>query len=123
ELSCFAEDWPRWRWPNRDGIVVDESWTDRWPASGPPVVWRTNVGTGFSSIVVVGDCLYTAGKQDEMDSLYCLRTSDGSVVWQHRYPSPLDDRFFEGGPTASPTLDQDRVFYLSRGGEVGCLDA
>jgi outer membrane protein assembly factor BamB len=58
-----------------------------------------------------------------MDSLYCLRTSDGSVVWQHRYPSPLDDRFFEGGPTASPTLDQDRVFYLSRGGEVGCLDA
>ena len=123
ELSCFAEDWPRWRGPNRDGIVVDESWTDRWPASGPPVVWRTNVGTGFSSIVVVGDCLYTAGNQDEMDSLYCLRTSDGSVVWQHRYPSPLDDRFFEGGPTASPTLDQDRVFYLSRGGEVGCLDA
>ena len=124
--GCFsmasAEDWTRWRGPNLDGISRETHWIAEWPQAGPKILWSCDVGTGFSSIVVQGERAYTMGHVDENDVVYCLDVNDGHTLWTHEYKTPLDDRDFEGGPTSTPTVDGDRLYVLSRAGDLFCLD-
>lgn len=116
-----AEDWPRWRGPQGNGISRETRWNHRWPKDGPKLQWRANVGVGFSSMVVSHGRVFTIGNRDNVDTVWCLDSADGKVLWQHDYESPLDDRFFEGGPTSTPTIDGDRVYTLGRQGDLFCF--
>jgi outer membrane protein assembly factor BamB len=117
-----ADDWPNWRGPNRSGVSNENQWIDQWPADGPSIRWRAEVGTGFSSIVVANGRVFTLGNQDDIDTLCCFSATDGQVLWKYAYPAPLDDRYFEGGPTSTPTIDGDSVYMLSRAGELASLN-
>lgn len=116
-------DWYRWRGPNLDGISQETEWSDNWPKSGPLVAWKANVGTGFSSFVVSQGRVYTMGNVEDRDRVACLSANDGAISWEHTYECPLDDNMFEGGPTSTPTVDEDRLYSLSRQGDLFCLDA
>lgn len=120
---AYGQDWPARRGPANNGISSETNWSDQWPADGPPVLWRAEVGTGFSGMVVAADRLFTMGNREEMDSIVCLDANNGQLIWQHQYASPLDDRDFEGGPTSTPTVDENRLYSLSRAGDLFCLDA
>jgi len=124
-LPAFAEaaDWPCWRGPQRNGISVETGWSDQWPASGPPVLWKASVGVGFSTVAVAKGRLVTMGNADNKDTVVCLDAETGKKVWSHTYDAPLEDKLFEGGPTATPTIDDERVYTLSRWGDVFCFDA
>ena len=116
-----GEDWHRWRGPNADGISNESDWSSQWPDGKPKIAWTRSVGTGFSSIVVSGNSAFTIGHVDDQDVIVSLSIADGREVWRHGYDAPLDDRDFEGGPTSTPTIDGDRVYVLSRGGDLFCL--
>lgn len=118
-----GEDWPIWRGPNRDGISPEENLQIEWPLAGPSIAWKANVGTGFSSIVVSAGRAFTIGNRDNTDTVYCLDADTGEVRWKHSYQSPLNDKFFEGGPTSTPTVDGDRVYTLSQAGDLFCFEA
>ncbi len=118
-----GEDWYRWRGPRLDGISTESDWKVQWPASGPPVAWKTPLGVGFSSVAIAQGRLYTMGNEEDHDTVHCLEAASGTAVWRHKYDAPLDDREFEGGPTATPTVDGDRVYTLSRQGLLFALDA
>lgn len=119
----FAEDWPCWRGPERNGVSREDSWNDGWSDSGPVQLWKAKVGIGFSSTTIANGRLYTIGNTDDVESVVCLDVLSGKLLWKHDYACPLDDRFFEGGPTSTPTIDGDSVFVLSRTGEVKSLKA
>jgi outer membrane protein assembly factor BamB len=119
----IAGDWPRWRGPNLNGISDETGWLDQWPKDGPPVAWKNAVGTGYSSVAVSQGRLYTMGNKDDRDAIFCVDAITGQGVWTHSYPADLGDLNFEGGPTATPTVDGDRVYTLSRWGDVFCLEA
>jgi outer membrane protein assembly factor BamB len=121
--TANGDDWPNWRGPLKNGVSGEKSWQQTWPANGPSVLWKANVGIGFSSVTVAKGRLYTMGNADNQDSVICLDTKSGNVLWKHSYDCPLEDRFFEGGPTSTPTVDGDRVYTLSRQGDVFCFDA
>ena len=116
-----GEDWHRWRGPNADGISNESDWSSQWPDGKPKIAWTRSVGTGYSSIVVSGNSAFTIGHVDDQDVIVSLSIADGREVWRHGYDAPLDDRDFEGGPTSTPTIDGDRVYVLSRGGDLFCL--
>jgi outer membrane protein assembly factor BamB len=120
--GAFADDWPAWRGPRRDGISAETGWKDQWGPDGPQVLWRAEVGTGFSSFAVAQGRAFTLGNQDEKDTVTCFEAETGRVLWTHAYPSDLGDHFFEGGPTATPTVSGEFVYTLGRGGELWCLD-
>lgn len=122
KVIARGEDWYRWRGPNHDGISLESGWSNQWPGGKPKIAWRQSVGIGFSSIVVRGDNAFTIGHQDGQDVIVCLSVSDGSELWRYGYEAALDDRDFEGGPASTPTIDGDRLYVLSRGGELFCLD-
>lgn len=121
--ELHADDWPRWRGPNRDGVSTETDWSHDWPESGPKVLWHASVGTGFSSIAVSQRRLVTLGNRENIDSIWCFDADTGKEIWSHEYDSPLDDRFFEGGPTSTPTIDDDKVYSLGRQGDLFCLEA
>ncbi len=120
--TAQATDWPQWRGPSRNGIS-DESVTTTFPSAGPRVLWQASVGTGFSSMSVAKGRLYTLGHEGEQDTVFCFDAKTGKEVWKHSYPAELGDKYFEGGPTSTPTVSGDHVFTLSRWGDLFCFEA
>ena len=122
-LGAGPVDWYRWRGPDLNGISKEAGWQARCPAEGPKKLWKGSVGTGFSSFSVSGGLVYTMGNTNDTDSTFCLDARTGKVVWHHSYPCPLDPNNFEGGPCATPTVADGRVYTFSRKGHLFCLDA
>lgn len=121
--SLRADDWPNYRGPRHDGVSAETGWNTHWPAGGPPVLWKTNVGLGLSSFAVAGGRVYTAGNSDNTDTIFCFNASTGKAIWKYSYPSDVGDKFFEGGTTATPTVDGKCVYVLGRWGGLFCFDA
>ena len=115
--------WPQWRGPDRNGLSAETGWRTQWPEGGPKQLWKFNAGTGCSSVSVVKDRVFTMGNANDQDTVWCLDAASGNVVWKHAYACPLDPHLFEGGPGATPTVDGDRVYTLSRAWHLHCLDA
>jgi outer membrane protein assembly factor BamB len=119
-----AGDWPFLRGPHHNGVSAETGWVSRWPDSGPRVAWRTNVGVGASSVVVVGDRVITMGSRKDAneDIVWCLDADSGRVLWQYAYPSKFDARQFEGGTASTPTVDGPFVYTLGYEGQLHCLN-
>ncbi len=122
--TTIADDWPFFRGPNCNGVSAETDWTADWPAAGPRIAWRTNVGVGASSVVVTGDWLITMGslKGKDEDVVWCLDVNSGRVLWQFTYDSKFDARQFEGGPASTPTVDGSHVYALGYLGPIFCLE-
>ncbi len=124
--SCAAQlgaaDWPQWRGPQHSGISIETTWSADWSAGPPQAIWEAAVGIGFASVAVAEGRLVTAGHADGKDTVWCLSTSTGEVLWTHRYACPIWDRQHEGGPGATPAIADRRVYTLSREGHLFCLD-
>ncbi len=118
-----AMDWPCWRGPAHNGVSAESGWLDQWPAAGPAIAWKAQVGLGYSSFVIAGGRAFSAGHAEEKDTVFCFDAATGKVVWKHSYPSDVGDKFFDGGTTGTPTIDGERVFWLSRWGDTFCFNA
>ena len=51
--------WTQWGGPNRNFETQGAGLADKWPASGPRVLWKRALGEGYSSILVENGILYT----------------------------------------------------------------
>lgn len=117
-LSAAAEDWPQWLGPNQNGITDEEIE----PEFGG-VVWRAEVGTGFSSMSIADGRVYTMGHEGGMEIVWCLDAETGNPLWKHSYRAQLLPNLHEGGPAATPTVHRDSVFTLGKDGKAFCLNA
>jgi outer membrane protein assembly factor BamB len=118
-----AADWYRYRGPDLNGISTETGWQTHWPADGPKRLWKASVGTGFSSVSVSHGHIYTMGNSGTSDTVFCFDAATGATIWKYSYPCPLDPHFYEGGTSCTPTVDGDRVYSISRKGDLFCLDA
>lgn len=116
----YANDWPQWRGPQRNGKIDSSIKFDQ--QTEFITKWTAEVGVGFSSMVIVDDLLVTMGHQDEQDRITCLNALTGEELWQHAYPAALDPNLFEGGPTATPAIAAGMVYTIGRQGLVHCLE-
>ena len=122
-FSLQAEDWPRWRGPDLNGISKEKNWTTAWPKEGPKQLWKADVGVGFSAVAVANGRVFTMGNNNGRDTVYCFDAEKGGLIWKHSYECVLDPRFYEGGTSATPTVDGDRVYTISKRGDVFCFEA
>ena len=118
-----AADWPQWRGPDQNGISKETGWESLWPASGPKQLWKAQVGQGYSSFAVSKGRVFTTGNDKDQETIFCLDANTGAEIWKHTFESKLDPKYYDGGTSATPTVDEGRVFTISKRGLVQCLDA
>ena len=113
-----AADWPIWRGPNHDGISAEK-------LAGTVVkkLWNAQIGIGFASFTVAEGRVYTTGHADGKDTVFCLDAASGKQVWKHDYAADLGDKYYEGGTSATPTIEGGKAYHLSRWGDLFCFDA
>ena len=122
-LSVAALDWPNFRGPDHNGISKETGWTTKWPADGPKQLWKAKVGMGFASFSVSKERVYTTGNSSDSDSVFCFDANTGKEIWKYSFSAPLDPKYYEGGTSATPTVDGDFVYTFSKRGVIHCLDA
>src|SRR5262245_23248482 len=116
-FPAFADDWPQWRGPSRDGISAEKDLAQTWNSNGPPVLWMARgLGVGFSSVSVVGNRIYTMGDSGEFSFVHALDAAEkGKIVWSTRIGKPGDDH---PRTRSTPTVDGDRVYALGQWGDL-----
>ena len=121
--AIWAEDWPNWRGPGRDGISQETDWDPGRLTDGPDFLWRKQIGIGFSSMAVVDGRVYAMGNtgkqsdkndQDQTDVVWCFNAKTGDQVWKHAYASPLLPRNYEGRPQRHPYGRGGRVLHAEQ---------
>ena len=114
--SLFSADWPNWLGPTQDGVSTETQWGN----DLDNLQWKSKVGVGFSSVVVANGRLFTMGhdgqKRGGKETVYCLDAKTGKQNWSHSYEAPLVDYLHEGGPCATPTVDGNTVYAISKHG-------
>ena len=122
--GVFAQDWPQWRGPNRDGKVTGFTAPDTWPAAFVEK-WKTTVGSGDGTPALMGGKLYVFARQDDDEVTLCLNASDGSQLWQDKYAAQAvtGAASRHPGPRSSPAVAEGKVVTLGVGGVFSCLDA
>ena len=121
--SVRADDWPQWRGPERNGISKESGWAFQWPDEGPKIAWKAKVGLGYSSFVVADGRAYTVGFANSQDTVFCFDANSGNELWKHSYKAELGDKYFQGGTTGTPAIEGNRLYWLSRWGDLFCFEA
>lgn len=119
--NAVVTDWPVFRGPAGNGIVRNAKWNPQLPSS-PKQLWTAELGTGFSSFSVSGNRVVSMGHDSGQDYVWCLDLNTGKNLWSQNYPCALVDNLHEGGPAGTPCIDGDRVYTLSKEGQLGCFD-
>jgi len=125
--TVLGDDWPVYRGPNHNGFSNETNWKADWGPAGPKKLWTKSIGVGFSSITVADGRAYMTGNSGEKsgakDTIFCVDANTGKEIWTRSYECPLEPKYYEGGTLASPTVDKDVVYTISKIGDLFCLDA
>ena len=117
-----APEWSQYRGPSRTGISGEPGTLANWSGAGPVELWVSQVGTGYASMTIADGRLYTTGNRTNLDTVYCLNATNGQVLWSHSYPALLDPNQYEGGTSATPMVDGDRLYTVSKWGDLFCFN-
>lgn len=122
-MNVFAQNWPHWRGPNKNGIVESTNLPLKWSKT-KSVVWRVKLpGPGPSTPIIWGHRIYlTAADENEL-VLICIDKS-GKQIWEKALSK--GDRVYYGGESnntaPSPTTDGKHVWAFFGTGDFVCVD-
>jgi outer membrane protein assembly factor BamB len=127
-----AAHWRQWGGPDRNFMVAASGLADAWPEGGPPVVWSRPLGTGHSAIVASDGRLFTmyrrgngrekGGPFDAEEAVVALDRETGKTLWEHKYPSKLEDFNFGAGPHSTPLVVGERLFTIGTNKQMFAFD-
>jgi len=122
--TVFADDWPVFRGPQRNGISSETAWLSKWTTT-PNQLWKASVGEGLTSVTVKAGRLFVVGHAQGKDTVFCFDANTGAEVWKFSYFAPALSATKPDypGPRATPTANADEVYSISRDGQVFCLIA
>ncbi len=127
---AMATDWPQFRGPNRDGNWDETGILETFPRTGLKIRWRHPVGGGFSSPVVAQGRVFVSDveltKPSPRERVHCFEEKTGKVLWVFGYKENYLEWTFVpergAGPTATPIVEQERIYVVGAYGYVHCLD-
>ena len=122
-VAAGESDWPQFLGPSRNGVYEGPAISGAWPGSGPPVLWRKSVGEGFSGVVVQSGRLILFHRIESRERVECLQAQTGRMLWHYDYPTDYRDDFgFDGGPRATPSVWEGKVYTFGAQGVLHCLE-
>lgn len=121
--QAAGSDWPQFLGPERNGIYRGPALLETWPAGGPRVVWRRQVGQGLSGPVVVEDRVILFHRVADREIVEALDARTGTPRWQYAYPTSYRDDFgFDEGPRAVPVVAGGIIYTFGAEGQLHAVD-
>jgi outer membrane protein assembly factor BamB len=118
-----GSDWPRLLGPDANGVSPETGLLASWPASGPPIAWQKNIGTGYSAPSIRGQQLILHHRLRQEEIVECLDAASGSPRWRYAYPTAYTDPYgYNNGPRCTPLLTSNRCYTFGAEGKLVCLD-
>jgi len=112
-------DWPQFLGPERNGVYLGPALAESWPAGGPRVVWKKEVGQGFSGPVVTQGRVILFHRVADQEVVESLDARTGNPQWRYAYPTSYRDDFgFDPGPRAAPVVANDIVYTFGAEGQL-----
>ncbi|NUM55816.1 MAG: PQQ-binding-like beta-propeller repeat protein [Candidatus Hydrogenedentes bacterium] len=120
---AVAGESPQFRGPNRDGVFADETGLLKsWPEGGPKKLWvAAGIGRGYSSVSVAGGKIYVTGMRDDETGVLSIFDLSGKLERTIPYGKETMEKQAPGA-RSTPTLDGERVYFLSGIGVLYCID-
>lgn len=120
-------DWPAFRGPNRDGLVYGTHLSTDW-STPPKALWRQLAGPSWSSMIVIGERVFTQEQRGETEVVVCLDAATGNELWVHADKARHQDGESGAGPRGTPAYvggvrGGGRIVALGGDGTLNCLDA
>jgi outer membrane protein assembly factor BamB len=126
EAQRPSTDWTQWRGPNRDGAIAAFAAPATWPETLMRR-WKVEVGTGYSTPIVVGDRVYQFSRVGENETMTAFDAASGKQLWQGGYPAPftmMSATVQHGpGPKSTPAFFNGRLYSIGMTGTVTAWDA
>jgi outer membrane protein assembly factor BamB len=122
----FAQDFPQWRGPNRDGAATGFTAPATWPAQLKQK-WKIPVGEGHASPVIANNRVYLISRAGENEVVRALDLASGKQAWQDTYPVAYQMNpaaMGHGkGPKSTPTLSNGKLYTFGITGTLSAYDA
>lgn len=118
-------NFPEFLGPGRRGIVSGVKLNPDWNSQPPTLVWKQDIGEGWSGFAAVDGWAYTLEQRGALECVTCYQIADGKLRWIHENPQRYEDTPGVGrvGPRSTPTVDNGRVYAQGAAGSLMCLDA
>ena len=122
-IPLAAADWPQFLGPSRNGVYLGAPLNEKWPTTGPRVIWRKPIGQGLSGPVVAGRRLILFHRVDDREVVEAFDALTGAPQWRHAYPTTYRDDFgFDEGPRAVPVVADAIVVTYGAEGKLNAID-
>jgi outer membrane protein assembly factor BamB len=122
--ALFADDWPQWRGPERDGVWRETGIIQSFDSL--KALWRVPVSGGYSGPTVADGRVYLMDritKPEQKERILCFDWRDGTLLWSSEYDCVYRNVGYVAGPRASVTIHDDLAYALGTMGNMHCLDA
>ena len=120
---ALGEDWPQFLGPSRDGVYAGPAVGLAWAKSGPPLLWKIEVGQGFSAPVVARGRVILFHRRENRAIVESLDALTGKRVWSSEYPTLYRDDFgFDEGPRGTPAVAGEKIYTFGAEGVLQALD-
>jgi outer membrane protein assembly factor BamB len=119
-----AFDRPQWQGPDRTAHSKDTGLLKQWPQEGPPLAWKVSgLGGGDSTPSIADGRIYGMNHRGSDEFVWALSEKDGKEIWAVRIGPAFTTSWHQSkeGPSASPTVDGDRLYVMGLAGNVACL--
>ena len=123
--NTFADDWPQWRGPARDGVWRERDIVREFAEKKLPHVWSVEIGPGYSGPTVADDRVYVTDRliqPDQIERVLCFDAKTGTPIWKHEYPCKYTVSY-TAGPRACVTVHDKNAYALGAQGHLHCLDS
>jgi outer membrane protein assembly factor BamB len=122
-LILLVADWPQFLGPTRDGVYTGNDIAASFPASGPQILWKKDIGEGFAAPVVAQGKVILFHRVSGREIIEALDAATGKNVWSYEYPTSYRDDFgFDEGPRSAPVVSNGVVYAFGAEGVLSAVD-
>jgi outer membrane protein assembly factor BamB len=115
-------DFPQFLGPRRSDSVehvrLARNWTDR----PPKLVWRHEIGAGWSAFSVVNGHAVTMEQRGDWEMVTCYGLETGRLEWANSTAARYEKLEAGVGPRSTPAIDEGMVYAIGALGHLMCLD-
>jgi outer membrane protein assembly factor BamB len=123
--SLWAEDWPQWRGPDRDGVIrfsEPKTWPEKLTTK-----WKVTIGEGYASPLYANGRILEFARQGDDEVAMAIDPDNGKVLWRQSYPAPFEPTKSAArhgkGPKSTPLVYDGRLYTFGISGVFSSFDA